>query len=111
MKVWERSEIKACRDLKDDFQAVRFSHPLLAEQPERLKNQVFRLFVFPNKSKKTTQRPLILGKEKHRYHIRKNNSLDIFLIFAYIKDKRRETGSGLPEQCLQLNCLSRHYCE
>ena len=33
---------------------VRFSHPLLAEQPERLKNQVFRLFEFPNKSKKTT---------------------------------------------------------
>ena len=65
MKVWERSEIKACRDLKDDFQAVRFSHPLLTEQPERLKNQVFRLFEFPNKSKKTTQRPLILRKEKH----------------------------------------------
>ena len=31
MKVWERSEIKACRDLKDDFQAVRFSHPLLTK--------------------------------------------------------------------------------
>ena len=65
MKVWERSKIKACRDLRKESQAVRFSHPLLTEQPERLKNQVFRLFEFPNKSKKTTQRPLILRKEKH----------------------------------------------
>ena len=61
MKVWECSKIKACRDLKDDFQAVRFSHPLLTEQPERLKNQVFRLFEFPNKSKKTTHLTRVYG--------------------------------------------------
>ena len=50
MKVWERSKIKACRDLRKESQAVRFSHPLLNKSLVSLDFSGFRDFLLFRKN-------------------------------------------------------------